>query len=107
VRPFAWTAWGSLQCGKNRRRIPEARRAACEDRNIRVDMRIEQKFQEYIRSDSYASLITEGLLGNRYVDIDRGFVGRKLENEDEIPGREEKAIKEVVQRSAGSDDELF
>jgi len=80
--------------------FPKPGEPPAKDRNIRVDMRIEQKFQEYIRSDSYASLITEGLLGNRYVDIDRGFVGRKLENEDEIPGREEKALKEVVQRSA-------
>src|SRR6267378_5247514 len=80
--------------------FPKPGEPPAKDRNIRVDMRIEQKFQEYIRSDSYASLITEGLLGNRYVDIDRGFVGRKLENEEEIPGREEKALKAVVERSA-------
>jgi phospholipid/cholesterol/gamma-HCH transport system substrate-binding protein len=80
--------------------FPQPGQQQAKDRNIRVDMRIEQKFQDYIRSDSFASLITEGLLGNRYVDIDRGFVGRKLENEDEIPGREEKALKEVVERSA-------
>jgi len=80
--------------------FPKPGERQVKDNNSPVDMRIEQKFQEYIRSDSYASLITEGLLGNRYVDIDRGFVGRKLENEDEIPGREEKALKEVVQRSA-------
>ena len=47
-----------------------------------------------------AGLITEGLLGNRYVDIDRGFVGRTLQNDEEIPGREEKALKAVVERSA-------
>src|SRR6202163_3640903 len=70
------------------------------DRSIRIDMRIQKEFQEYIRSDSSAGLITEGLLGNRYVDIDRGFVGMKLENEQEIPGREEKALKAVVERSA-------
>src|SRR6266699_1206486 len=70
------------------------------DRSIRVDMRIRKQYQDYIRSDSSAGLITEGLLGNRYVDIDRGFVGRKLENEEEIPGREEKALKAVVERSA-------
>jgi phospholipid/cholesterol/gamma-HCH transport system substrate-binding protein len=69
-------------------------------RSIRVDMRIQKQYQDYIRSDSSAGLITEGLLGNRYVDIDRGFVGRKLENEEEIPGREEKALKAVVERSA-------
>jgi phospholipid/cholesterol/gamma-HCH transport system substrate-binding protein len=69
-------------------------------RSIRVDMRIQKEFQDYIRSDSSAGLITEGLLGNRYVDIDRGFIGRKLENEEEIAGREEKALKAVVERSA-------
>jgi|SRR5579872_454765 len=70
------------------------------ERSVRVDMRIQKSYQEYIRSDSSAGLITEGLLGNRYVDIDRGFVGRSLENEEEIPGREEKALKAVVERSA-------
>src|SRR3979490_457040 len=75
-------------------------------RSIRVDMRIQKQFQDYIRSDSSAGLITEGLLGNRYVDIDRGFVGRTLQNEEEIPGREEKALKAVVERSADMMDNL-
>jgi phospholipid/cholesterol/gamma-HCH transport system substrate-binding protein len=70
------------------------------DKSIEVDLRIQKVFQDYIRADSSAGLITEGLLGNRYVDIDRGFVGRTLQNEEEIPGREEKALKEVVERSA-------
>ena len=70
------------------------------NKNIQVDLRIQKSAQNYIRADSAASLITEGLLGNRYVDIDRGFVGRVLQNEEEIPGREEKALKEVVERSA-------
>jgi phospholipid/cholesterol/gamma-HCH transport system substrate-binding protein len=76
------------------------------DRNIEVDMRIQKSFQDYIRADSSAGLITEGLLGNRYVDIDRGYVGRVLQNNDEIPGREEKALKEVVERSADLMDNL-
>jgi phospholipid/cholesterol/gamma-HCH transport system substrate-binding protein len=70
------------------------------NKNIQVDLRIQKSAQNYIRADSSAGLITEGLLGNRYVDIDRGFVGRVLQNEEEIPGREEKALKEVVERSA-------
>lgn len=80
--------------------------ANSKDRNIEVDMRIQKSFQDYIRSDSSAGLITEGLLGNRYVDIDRGYVGRILQNNDEIPGREEKALKEVVERSADLMDSL-
>ena len=63
-------------------------------------MRIQKSFQDYIRSDSSAGLVTEGLLGNRYVDIDRGFVGRPLTNDEEIRGREENALKDVVDRSA-------
>jgi phospholipid/cholesterol/gamma-HCH transport system substrate-binding protein len=69
-------------------------------RSIEVYLRIEKTFQPDIRTDSSAGLVTEGLLGNRYVDIDRGFVGRPLQNDEEIPGREEKALKAVVERSA-------
>src|SRR5580692_2233276 len=86
--------------------VPKAGEPASKDRNIEVDMRIQSKYQTYIRTDSSAGLITEGLLGNRYVDIDRGYVGRVLQNEDEIPGREEKALKEVVERSADLMDSL-
>ena len=71
-----------------------------QDKSIDVVMRIQKSAQDYIRSDSSARLITEGLLGNRYVHIDRGFVGRVLQNDQEVPGREEKDIKEVVSRSA-------
>jgi phospholipid/cholesterol/gamma-HCH transport system substrate-binding protein len=80
--------------------VPKPGEVITKERSIRVDMRIQKSFQDYIRSDSSAGLITEGLLGNRYVEIDRGFVGRQLENEEEIPGREEKALKAVVERSA-------
>jgi phospholipid/cholesterol/gamma-HCH transport system substrate-binding protein len=69
-------------------------------RNIEVIMRIQKQYQPYIRSDSSAGLITEGLLGNRFVDIDRGFVGRVLQNEEELPGREERALRAVVERTA-------
>lgn len=86
--------------------VPKAGEPASKDRNIEVDMRLQKSFQDYIRADSSAGLITEGLLGNRYVDIDRGYVGRVLQNNDEIPGREEKALKEVVERSADLMDSL-
>ena len=80
--------------------VPKPGTPPLKNRNIEVVMRIGKSAQTYIRSDSSAGLITEGLLGNRYVDIDRGFVGHVLQNEDEIPGREEKALKQVVERSA-------
>jgi phospholipid/cholesterol/gamma-HCH transport system substrate-binding protein len=70
------------------------------DRSIEVVMRLTRRYQSDIRTDSSAGLVTEGLLGDRYVDIDRGFEGDALNDGSEIPGREEKAIKEVVERSA-------
>ncbi len=86
--------------------VPKPGELTSKDRNIEVDLRVQKTFQSYIRSDSSAGLITEGLLGNRYVDIDRGYVGRVLENDEEIPGREEKALKQVVARSADLMDSL-
>lgn len=70
------------------------------NRNVEVDMRIDRRFQNEILTDSVASLVTEGLLGNRYVEIQRGLTGTPLKENQEIPGSEEKAIKEVVERSA-------
>src|SRR5262249_13751215 len=63
-------------------------------------MRINRDYQKDILTDSTASLVTEGLLGNRYVNITRGFTGVPLKEGAEITGAEEKAIKEVVERSA-------
>jgi phospholipid/cholesterol/gamma-HCH transport system substrate-binding protein len=70
------------------------------NRNIEVVMRVDERYQNYIMTDSAASLVTEGLLGNRYVNITRGITGVPLKDGQEVPGTEEKAIKEVVERSA-------
>ena len=69
-------------------------------RSIELVLRIDRRYQPEIRTDSTAGLITEGLLGNRYVSIQRGFVGTPLQDNQEIPGREEKAIKAIVERGA-------
>lgn len=68
--------------------------------NIEVIMRIDKRYQSEVRSDSYASLITEGLLGNRYVSIKRGFVGDPLQADATVAGREETAMKQIVERGA-------
>jgi phospholipid/cholesterol/gamma-HCH transport system substrate-binding protein len=70
------------------------------NKNIEVVMRVDRRFQGDILTDSAASLVTEGLLGNRYVNITRGFTGTPLNDKGVIPGAEEKAMKEVVERSA-------
>ena len=68
--------------------------------NITLVLRIDKKFQNDIRTDSAASLITEGLLGNRYVTISRGLVGAVIPPNGVVPGKEEAAIKQMVERGA-------
>lgn len=68
--------------------------------NIEVVMRLDKKYQGDVLTDSTLSLVTEGLLGNRYVNIERGYTGVPLKDGQYVPGTEEKAIKEVVERSA-------
>jgi phospholipid/cholesterol/gamma-HCH transport system substrate-binding protein len=68
--------------------------------NIEIGMRLDQRYQKDILTDSAATLVTEGLLGNRYVNIQRGFTGVPIQDGQAVPGGEEKAIKEVVERSA-------
>jgi phospholipid/cholesterol/gamma-HCH transport system substrate-binding protein len=77
-----------------------AEKPAEKNKNIEVIFRVERQFQSDILTDSTAMLVTEGLLGNRYVNITRGFTGVPLKEGQEVPGTEEKAIKEVVERSA-------
>jgi phospholipid/cholesterol/gamma-HCH transport system substrate-binding protein len=69
-------------------------------RSVEVVMRINRTFQDYVRTDSYASLLTEGFLGNRVVTIQRGYTGQVLGDGQELPGREERAMKEIVERGA-------
>src|ERR1700675_1380397 len=69
-------------------------------RNIEVVMRVSKHYESDILTDSAASLVTEGLLGNRYVNISLGITGVPLKDGQEVPGTEEKAMAEVVERSA-------
>ncbi|PYU00375.1 MAG: hypothetical protein DMG38_07830 [Acidobacteria bacterium] len=75
--------------------MPRATGKATEkNRNIEVIMRVDRRFQNYILTDSVASLVTEGLLGNRYVNISRGLTGTPISDSGEIKGVEEEAMKE-------------
>jgi phospholipid/cholesterol/gamma-HCH transport system substrate-binding protein len=69
-------------------------------RNIEVVMRVGKKYEADILTDSAASLVTEGLLGNRYVNISLGVTGVPLKDGQEVPGTKEKDMTEVVARSA-------
>src|ERR1700728_2229357 len=54
--------------------------------SIQLILRIDKKFSPDVRTDSTASLVTEGLLGDRYVTIKRGFSGSPLKPEWTISG---------------------
>jgi len=68
--------------------------------NIEVGMKVDRKYEVDILSDSVATLATEGLLGNRYINIQRGFTGVPIKDGQAVPGGVEKAIAQVVEGSA-------
>jgi len=65
-------------------RVELARDSMSPNRRLEVDLRIEKRFQNMIRQDSKASLVTEGLLGDRYVSIRREFTGTPISPGGEI-----------------------
>jgi phospholipid/cholesterol/gamma-HCH transport system substrate-binding protein len=70
------------------------------DHNITLGLRIDKKYQDQIRTDSSATLVTEGLLGNRYVSITRGLTGTVIPAGGAVPGGEQADMKAIVQRGA-------
>jgi phospholipid/cholesterol/gamma-HCH transport system substrate-binding protein len=69
-------------------------------RNIEVVLRVAKKYQDDIMTDSTTTLITEGLLGNEYVEVTRGFTGVPLKDGEEVRGSAGLALKEVMARGA-------
>jgi phospholipid/cholesterol/gamma-HCH transport system substrate-binding protein len=66
--------------------------------NITLVLRIETKFQPDVRTDSTAKLITEGLLGNKYVTVKRGLHGTPIPNGGVLPGDQEPAMSDLVKK---------
>ena len=70
------------------------------EHSITLVLRLQKKYQNDIRTDSTASLVTQGLLGNRYVTISRGLTGSVIPTNGVIPASESADIKQVVERGA-------
>src|ERR1700733_3361562 len=66
--------------------------------SIQLILRIDKKFSPDVRTDSTASLVTEGLLGDRYVTIKRGLTGEALKPNRTIPGAPAVAVTEMGER---------
>lgn len=54
--------------------------------SIEIEMSIGKEYQNLIRTSSNASLLTSGLLGNRYVTITRGYSGNVIPDGGIVPG---------------------
>jgi phospholipid/cholesterol/gamma-HCH transport system substrate-binding protein len=69
-------------------------------RSVQVRVSVSESYREYIRSDSTATLVTQGFLGERNVMLQRGFTGAVLQEGDVITGVEEKAVRAIMDRGA-------
>jgi phospholipid/cholesterol/gamma-HCH transport system substrate-binding protein len=91
--------------------IDEVRFIPVEERvgnaNIRIRFSINRNIQDQIREDSYAVLRTQGLLGDRYIDISPGSPsGRMLAEGDLIAARPALDIEQVVEAAARTLDQV-
>ncbi len=66
--------------------------------SIQLVLRIDKRFMNDVRTDSTASLVTEGLLGDRYVTIKRGLSGESLKPNSTVPGAPAVAMTDMVER---------
>jgi phospholipid/cholesterol/gamma-HCH transport system substrate-binding protein len=74
--------------------------------NVELVMRVDKRYQESIRTDSVASLVTQGLLGDRYVTITRGLSGQPLQSGAVVTTTEEKAMQQIVERGVELEENL-
>jgi ABC-type transporter Mla subunit MlaD len=66
---------------------------ASAQRNIEVLLAVEKQYQPAILSDSIATLSQDGLLGGRFVKIERGWNGKPVRSGDELPVLAQPTIK--------------
>src|SRR5689334_6691892 len=67
--------------------------------SVTVVLQLQSKYQDQIRTDSAASLVTQGLLGDRYVTISRGLTGSVIPNNGTIPAKMRGGTAEIMDRS--------
>jgi phospholipid/cholesterol/gamma-HCH transport system substrate-binding protein len=68
------------------------------EQRIKVEMTISSATLKYLKKDSVATILTLGLLGDKYVEIKPGSKeGESLKTEDIIPGISQVEIQDVVE----------
>lgn len=83
IRAGSSVTLNGMRVGKVRR-VEFAKDATDSTRSIQVTMSIQENVRDMIRTDSKATLIQQGLLGEHVVDIRRGFAGAPIEPGGEI-----------------------
>ncbi len=72
-------------------------------KNIKVEMTVTSDSLQYLKKDSGATILTLGLLGDKYVEISPGLMASdSLSAGDTIMGRTRSEIQDVVQTSQAS-----
>lgn len=73
---------------------------ASSSQSVTVVFRVRKTYQSDIRTDSTASLMTQGLLGDRYVAVTRGFTGEIIPANGTVPGVEKEPMQQIEERGA-------
>lgn len=67
------------------------------DTKVRVDMKLDSRMHGFVKKDSYATIVPEGLVGNYYIDVTVGSrTGEQIEDGDIIQGREAMRLSTVL-----------
>jgi phospholipid/cholesterol/gamma-HCH transport system substrate-binding protein len=67
--------------------------------NMTLVLQVDRRYQPEIRTDSAASLATQGLLGDRYVTISRGLTGTPIPDNGIVNAEETNGMNEVIAQS--------
>jgi phospholipid/cholesterol/gamma-HCH transport system substrate-binding protein len=71
------------------------------DEVLRITMALDRRVRDQVRSDSEARLLTQGLLGDKVIDIRPGTLrGRVLEEGDTVPSAAPVDLEELVRSAA-------
>jgi phospholipid/cholesterol/gamma-HCH transport system substrate-binding protein len=73
------------------------------EKPIQVVMRISKKFQPVLRKDATATILTQGVLGESFIDIDGRFAKERPVNDgDELASSNAPGLQDVVRSSQGT-----
>ncbi len=69
------------------------------ERAVEITMSVANKYKTDVRTDTKAHLGSIGLLGDKYIELTRGFTGTIVPNGGTVEGMEEADIKKLIESS--------